>query len=168
MIAVIVFFFLLGYLLGARDVVFRNLRTILIIVMAISLSVAVPDIEVYMNAEVALGEAFEKAKFAIGAVVVFVIATSLGADYMLASPQQLDVMHEAFERCFAVVADDAKDQTAETPRKKRATAKNVKYEEDLDEANIETTTVLKQTVKQKVVRTKKILQRSFVKEQKDL
>ena len=66
------------------------------------------------------------------------------------------------------MADDAKDQTAETPRKKRATAKNVKYEEDLDEANIETTTVLKQTVKQKVVRTKKILQRSFVKEQKDL
>lgn len=58
--------------------------------------------EVYMNAEVALGEAFEKAKFAIGAVVVFVIATSLGADYMLASPQELDVMHEAFERCFAV------------------------------------------------------------------
>jgi hypothetical protein len=55
-----------------------------------------------MNAGVALGEAFEKAKFAIGAVVVFVIATSLGADYMLASPQQLDVMHEAFERYFAV------------------------------------------------------------------
>jgi AP endonuclease-1 len=51
--------------------------------------------------------------------------------------------------------DDAKDQTAETPRKKRATAKNVKYEEDSDEANIETTTVVKQTVKQKAIRTKK-------------
>jgi AP endonuclease-1 len=49
--------------------------------------------------------------------------------------------------------DDAKDQTTETPRKKRATAKNIKYEEDSDEANLETTTVVKQTVKQK--RTKK-------------
>jgi hypothetical protein len=49
--------------------------------------------------------------------------------------------------------DGAKDQTIETPRKKRAAAKNVKYEGDSDEAIVETTTVFKQTVKQK--RTKK-------------
>jgi hypothetical protein len=53
--------------------------------------------------------------------------------------------------------DDAKDHTIETPRKKRAAAKNVKYGEDSDEAKVETTTVVKQTVKQTVKqkRTKK-------------
>lgn len=58
----------------------------------------------------------------------------------------------------ASAEDDAGAGAAETPRKKRATAQNVKYEDDGDEidgAEAETAAVVKKTSKQKVVRAKK-------------
>jgi hypothetical protein len=53
----------------------------------------------YINA----GVSFEEAKFAIGAVVASVTATSLGAGYMLASQSELETMHDAFEQYFDAV-----------------------------------------------------------------
>ncbi|KAF3010591.1 hypothetical protein E8E13_002098 [Curvularia kusanoi] len=54
----------------------------------------------------------------------------------------------------AADANDEKIGTAETPRKKRTTAKNVKHDEDGDDAEGEESTVVKKAVKQKVIRTK--------------
>lgn len=57
------------------------------------------------------------------------------------------------------VEEEVTVEAAETPRKKRATAKKVKYEEDEGDkeqgANQEAATVVEKTIKKKVTRTKK-------------
>lgn len=64
------------------------------------------------------------------------------------------------KRTNSALAEEVKqeEEVAETPRKKRATTKKVKYEEDADEAegaDSKPATVTEKTVKKKVTRTKK-------------
>lgn len=47
--------------------------------------------------------AFTEAKFAIGAVIAFLTATSFGLSYMLASHQELETLYEGMEQYYDAV-----------------------------------------------------------------